>query len=319
MMNANEMRSLMERLQEPFPAESIGWLPKNVSGNRCLAIAYIDARDVMNRLDEVVGCFNWQDTYDILPDNTCLCHLSIRFGDEWITKQDVGGESDQKESDNRRKSSVSDALKRTAVKWGIGRYLYSIETAWADYDPQKKCITHPPVLPLKFLPSRRPGDPLTAHELVQWLAEKEASLLEKGVGVKGGLQAAVVARVAADLNIKVPITEWTHWTVGKAAAFAYDHGKKLIEDHKKGTPAPAPAEAPKAEPAKASSHASTVASMMAALTALGVGWDEMLERYGGFPEDPLDMTTAQLKQASEKIAEMKATQAKAPRQTSGTR
>ncbi len=315
MMNANEMRSLMERLQEPFPAESIGWLPKNVSGNRCLAIAYIDARDVMNRLDEVVGCGNWQDTYDILPDNTCLCHLSIRFGDEWITKQDVGGESDQKESDNRRKSSVSDALKRCAVKWGIGRYLYSIETAWADYDPQKKCITHPPVLPAKFLPSRRPGDPLTAHELVQWLAEKEASLLEKGVGVKGGLQAAVVARVAADLSIKVPITEWTHWTVGKAAAFAYDHGKKLIEDHKKGTPAPAPVEAPKAAPP---SHAVNVEGLYAALEQNGVTWEDMIERFDGLPADPADMTPTQVKQVQAKLAEIKAMNAKA-RQASGAR
>ena len=52
-MNARE---IMQRLKAPFPAERLGWKPGKLTadGKRCLAMAYIDARDVQGRLDDVV-------------------------------------------------------------------------------------------------------------------------------------------------------------------------------------------------------------------------------------------------------------------------
>ena len=45
-----------ERLAEPFPADVVGWKPQTVKGNRAVACGqYIDARDVMDRLDAVVA------------------------------------------------------------------------------------------------------------------------------------------------------------------------------------------------------------------------------------------------------------------------
>jgi hypothetical protein len=139
--------SITERLAEPFAADEVKWKPGATAGNRALAMCYVDARCVMERLDDVLGVDGWQDEYDFLPDGSCMCRLSLRINGEWIRKTDVGAESEQKDEGDRRKAAVSDALKRTAVKFGVGRYLYSLEAQWVDYDPQKKKFTRTPVLP----------------------------------------------------------------------------------------------------------------------------------------------------------------------------
>jgi hypothetical protein len=149
--------ALLRKLHEPFPAAVIGWKPQSVKGNRALAIAYIDVRDVMERLDDVVGPASWEDDYKLIsaPNEkpSFLCRLRIRLGERWISKRDVGGCSDQPDAGDRIKSACSDALKRTAVKFGIGRYLYRLSNNWADYDPNKKQFVRPPVLPLWALPA----------------------------------------------------------------------------------------------------------------------------------------------------------------------
>lgn len=136
-----------EALAEPFPPEDVGWKPQTVKGNRALASAYIDARDVMERLDNVLGSDNWQDEYDCLPDGSVVCRLKLRFGGEWVTKMDVGSPSEQPDAGDRTKAAFSDALKRAAVKFGIGRYLYRLPSQWADYDPVKKQFVQNPRLP----------------------------------------------------------------------------------------------------------------------------------------------------------------------------
>jgi hypothetical protein len=135
-----DTKELAAALAEPFPADDIGFKPQTTSkdGNKALACAYIDARNVMDRLDAVVGPENWQDDFEVMPNGNVVCRLSLRVGGEWITKTDVGGESDQKDPGDREKAAFSDALKRAAVKWGVGRYLYSLPAVWCEYDPQKK-------------------------------------------------------------------------------------------------------------------------------------------------------------------------------------
>lgn len=149
MTTANEVGAA---LRAPFPFAALGWKPQATKGNRALAVAYIDARDVMDRLDEAVGTENWQDAYEFLPGGQVMCRLSVRIGGEWVTKADVGGESEQPDKGDREKAAVSDALKRAAVKFGIGRYLYSMPSQWCDYDPVKKQFTQTPNVPAQFLP-----------------------------------------------------------------------------------------------------------------------------------------------------------------------
>lgn len=149
-MTDTELRAA---LCEPFPAEAIGWKAQSVKNNRALAVAYIDARDVMRRLDDVLGPLNWTDDYTALADGSIMCRLSVRLpGGDWVTKCDVGGASDQPDAGDRLKAAFSDALKRAAVKLGVGRYIYEMPHSWVDYDPAKKQIVSPPQIPAKFLP-----------------------------------------------------------------------------------------------------------------------------------------------------------------------
>jgi hypothetical protein len=144
---------LTQALAAPFDLREVKFKPGVVSGNRALALAYVDARVIQDRLDEVLGVTGWQDEYDCLPDGSVVCRLHLRLGAEWITKMDVGGQSEQPDEGDRRKAAFSDALKRAAVKFGIGRYLYRLPPLWVDYDPHKRQFTKTPALPPAAVPA----------------------------------------------------------------------------------------------------------------------------------------------------------------------
>ena len=148
--------NILERLAEPFEPHEVKWKPQAVRDGRALAVAYVDARVVMDRLDDVFGPGGWQDEYSIIDKESTACRLSVKFGDEWITKTDVGSQSEQPDEGDRRKAAFSDALKRAAVKFGIGRYLYRLPHQWVDYDVQHKRLRATPALPPWALP-RAPG------------------------------------------------------------------------------------------------------------------------------------------------------------------
>src|SRR5713101_3685184 len=87
-MNATAIASA---LAAPFAADEIRWKPQAVSGSRALAIPYLNARAVQDRLDEALGIDGWEDAYEVLPDGSVVCTLRVRIGERLITKQDVGG------------------------------------------------------------------------------------------------------------------------------------------------------------------------------------------------------------------------------------
>ena len=142
-----DVKTVTAALAEPFAQGEVKFKPQSVKGNRALAMAYVDARVVQDRLDQVLGVENWQDEYETLADGSVICKLTCRLGDRWITKMDVGGPSEQPDGGDRLKAAVSDALKRAAVKFGVGRYLYRLPAQWADYDPVKRQFSSPPALP----------------------------------------------------------------------------------------------------------------------------------------------------------------------------
>lgn len=121
------MSDIFERLKAEFPREAISWRAQSLTkdGTKAMALAYIDARDVMNRLDEAVGPANWQCRYTHAEIKT-ICEISIKIDGEWVTKADGAGDSDIE----AQKGAISDAFKRAAVKWGIGRYLYDMPAPW---------------------------------------------------------------------------------------------------------------------------------------------------------------------------------------------
>lgn len=86
----------------------------------CTLLLFKDARSDMDILDETVGAENWQREYYEVKGNV-YCRIGIKFGDEWVWKSDCGVESNI----DAAKGEASDASKRAAVAWGIGRELYS--------------------------------------------------------------------------------------------------------------------------------------------------------------------------------------------------
>lgn len=154
------IQPIITKLNAPFPASVINWKPQSISKDktRALAVAYIDARDVMVRLDEVIGPFNWQVKHEQQGEQTVTgLGLKHPLTGEWIWKQDVGfvGGSESNNDDEQMKAikgTASDGLKRAAVAWGIGRYLYSLPKTWVDYDADKRQLKTAPPLPKWALP-----------------------------------------------------------------------------------------------------------------------------------------------------------------------
>jgi len=116
-----------EALAAPFPPDRVSWRIGRMArdGGKGIALAYIDARDVMGRLDEVCGPAGWQCDYPHANGKT-VCRIGLRIGDDWVWKADGAGDSDIE----AEKGALSDAFKRAAVRWGIGRYLYDIPSPW---------------------------------------------------------------------------------------------------------------------------------------------------------------------------------------------
>ena len=142
-----DAREITNALAAPFEPTEVKFKPQSVKGNRALALAYLDCRVVQDRLDEVCGVEGWMDEYHLLPDGSVMCKLQLNLGGNWVTKSDVGSMSEQPDGGDRMKAAFSDALKRAAVKFGIGRYLYRLQAVWTDYDPMKKQFTQLPQLP----------------------------------------------------------------------------------------------------------------------------------------------------------------------------
>lgn len=121
----------LKDLAKEFPRDAVHWRVQGQPYERngtfsAMALAYIDARDVMDRLDEVCGPDKWQAEYTETATGRVLCRIGIKPGDEWVWKSDGAG-STQVEGE---KGGISDALKRAAVAWGIGRYLYRLDSPW---------------------------------------------------------------------------------------------------------------------------------------------------------------------------------------------
>ena len=92
----------------------------------------MDSRAIAKRLDDVVGQMRWKDEYKPWITSKTgasqICIISIYDDDlgEWVNKSD-GAELS---AISPIKGGISDAFKRAAVKWGIGRYLYSMKPVW---------------------------------------------------------------------------------------------------------------------------------------------------------------------------------------------
>lgn len=148
-----KLENWWRELSAPFLADQVKWRVggRSKDHTRGMALAYIDARDVMDRLDEALGLGNWQTHVTFGPAGQTACTLSIRIWQEmkqigedgeseyaaiWIARTDVAGETDVEGA----KGGSSDALKRVAVQFGVARYLYRLDSPWVDLQNDGKQI-----------------------------------------------------------------------------------------------------------------------------------------------------------------------------------
>jgi len=155
--------SLSDALKAPFPAEDIDWriqsCGKNARGVWAKCLAYVTSRAVQDRLDEVCGPEGWQTVIQPI-DGGFLAGIGIEIDGQWVWKYDGAQTTDIE----KIKGGISGAIKRAAVQWGIGRYLYNLKTGYAniaengvnwqkgksgDYDAFN---WNPPALPVWALP-----------------------------------------------------------------------------------------------------------------------------------------------------------------------
>lgn len=125
---------LFAALAAPFAASEVKTRP----GSHGRQLHYITARTAMNRFDSVVGPENWRNRTrrESFSDGAeaIVCTIEVKVDDEWIPKEDAGGFKEMTEKtrsgetepdeENTVKTGYSDAFKRTAILWGVGRYLY---------------------------------------------------------------------------------------------------------------------------------------------------------------------------------------------------
>lgn len=138
-------------LSKPFPASAVKWFVKKKSndGKKGMALAYIDSRSVMNRLDRVLGPANWQRKHSFGSNGEVMCKIGIKVDGDWIWKED-GGAQTQFE---KEKGGLSDAFKRAAVNWGVARYLYYLDAKWVPIDKYRN-IKNAPKLPDWAIPDK---------------------------------------------------------------------------------------------------------------------------------------------------------------------
>jgi hypothetical protein len=134
------LHPLLENLRKEIPYQ---WRvqSRNKDKTKAICSAYIDARDVMNTLDKYCE-HGWQTDvkelagfifYGIgveVPELTSEGKISGFSTTLW--RWDTGARIEDNEKDNMYeqagKSAASDALKRAAVQWGVGRFLYDLPT-----------------------------------------------------------------------------------------------------------------------------------------------------------------------------------------------
>lgn len=202
------------RLAEPFSVEELSWTPAFGGGG---VYPYLSARVVAKRLDEVVGAANWSDRYEetqvvetLTRDLTDMeamlkagfalenkANNTIYFpkGNDWrktleyqdisyggtrcdltilgVTKSDVGSPSYAEQL----KGSYSDALKRAAVKFGVGEYLYKLGSLPGKVTYGK--IDKIPTLPTWALPKGKRSPDKAIQDIIEQALQLEGGLPEE--------------------------------------------------------------------------------------------------------------------------------------------
>ena len=135
-------------LDAPFSATDLEWRVQRAMKNGMgIVVPYVTARAIMTRFDEAVGKDNWKCEYHDIPNGGVACVISVKVEGEWVGKEDAA----QCTQVEPIKGGRSAALKRAAVVWGVGRYLYKLGEVKATL-ANGKYFNDKVILPDAFLP-----------------------------------------------------------------------------------------------------------------------------------------------------------------------
>lgn len=182
--------TIREQLEAPFKTKDLQWRigSKNYDGTKAIALCYLDARAVVDRLNDVFGIDGWEDHYmpvdlgiftrskwnkdtktkEDKPEKVAgfMCTITAHVGDRITSRQD-GSECTDNEA---FKGGISGAFKRAAAKFGIGKYLYDLPNIWYPIDKYNNFMEQP-VVPDEFLVKEEVGKPQQAR----WPQSREAA------------------------------------------------------------------------------------------------------------------------------------------------
>ncbi len=125
-------KEILKKLSAPFTMIGVDnknhaghkWKVKVTKGDFAICVPYIDARQVTQRLNEVLGIDGWSDVLIETAGAALICELTIIIDGKEITRSNVGMPSEYA----KEKGKASDALKRAASKYGVGEYLYGMQS-----------------------------------------------------------------------------------------------------------------------------------------------------------------------------------------------
>lgn len=141
-----------KKLRTPFTVKFINWKINNYNDAKTKAMItfYLDARAVQHRLNEVLGVggwsFSWTElekdkgvhgklTMYILSNDLSNAKNKDECVLQEVTREDVGYANNTDKAE-WYKDAVSDALKRCAVHFGVGHFLYALPNYWIDLEQQ---------------------------------------------------------------------------------------------------------------------------------------------------------------------------------------
>jgi len=122
---------IAKALAAPFREADVSWVVvatsnKNTPQMTELWAPYLEADPIIDRLDEVLGPDGWSLDIEAVGERGAICRLTI-LG---VMKAGAGQIAADQKTDQPFKAAATDALKRAAVLFGIGRYLHKVQNEW---------------------------------------------------------------------------------------------------------------------------------------------------------------------------------------------
>jgi len=235
----------LSKLADPFPPDDIEWRVSRAGmgqqGIYCHCLAYITARAIQSRLDDVCGPEGWRNETPRLVEFQVgkfafVGGISLWVDEEWITKWDVAEPTNIEPA----KGGFSGAMKRAGAQWGIGRYLYHLDETFAEVSEQggrgwnwaklpekaggSTYYWKPPSLPAWALPKEAEHEITLAelNDLKRAWREKFAADVKNPADLREGFTRFVTSIVG-----EFPHSDYTCWTRD-----AWERCTKRIEETK---------------------------------------------------------------------------------------